>query len=686
MKILPLAYWLLGLVTPLLWQQLPALTTLLWLLAAALLLWWWGWRALAIYLFGLCWCCFTAAPATLAITGPNHSIEGQVLAAKPVLYVRIFALDGQRLASPVLARLGWYLDSPRPLPGQQIAAAVKLRPVHHRLNPGSRAAARRDAAMGLAWVGYVKQPFAVRGQADWRYRWHQWLRQKLAGFNNADVMMALLSGQRQDISAERRQWLHRTGTAHLLAISGLHVSLVALLGLWAGHLLPGNGRRWGAWLGLALAAAYAWQSGLAPSTLRALVALAAWVLWLGWRRPVLALRLWLALLCLFGTVAPLTLLDSRLWLSFAAVALILLVLWRFSLRGWRLLVAIQLGLTLLMWPLQWWLFGAVPSWSLVANLLAVPLVSLLVMPLLLTGLAVPGLWYLADGLLSGLMHFLAWLPVGFWPPALLVLLMLAPLWWLPLRLPARLAAMVTVGLLWQLKPSGEPGVWFLDVGQGSATALVAANNMVLVDTGPGLWATDGARALQASRQLDWLLLSHSDRDHSGGAAAFNAPTLAGQPQPGQQSCWQQSLRWQGTTLQVLWPPGPLSGSDNDSSCVLYSHWAGYRVLLPGDISQLVERRLNWPQVDLLAAPHHGSASSSSAYFVASTRPRWVIFSTGFANHYGFPRPEVQRRYRAQGAALWDTGQQGALFCSAQGCTGLRRFWWEAWRHWPGTLN
>ncbi|WP_417361226.1 DNA internalization-related competence protein ComEC/Rec2 [Gallaecimonas pentaromativorans] len=675
MKVLPLLSWLSGMITPLLWEQLPSLATLAAFAGLALALLVLKWRHLAVFLVGICYTSLVVYhQQPPALSAQDHSIEGTVLAEQAALYVQIYRLDDQAV-SPFLARLGWYLDQEKPVPGQVLAASARLKPLRHRLNPGSRASARRDKAMGLVAVGYVKDVVAIKGAASWQWRWHRYLERQLAGFGQQGLMLALLSGDRQLMATDTRALLAQTGTAHLLAISGLHVSLVAMLGLFLGHLLPGNGRRWGWLLGLLMAGLYAWQSGLAPPALRALVALGAWVLWLGWRRPLQGARLWLGLLSLFATLDPMVLLDSRLWLSFFAVALILLVLWRFPGRGWRSLIILQLGLGVLMWPLQSWLFGQVPAFALIANLFAVPLISLLVMPLLLAGLVVPGLWWLADQLLAVLMIGLTWLP-GEMPAAWLGLLLLPLIAALPLNGRSRLALGLCWLMAWGLRPQSS-GVWFLDVGQGTSTALIAPKAMVLVDTGPGLWATDGARRLAASHPLALLVLSHSDKDHVGGRAAFSAPVLAGQPDQGEAPCIAgQRWFWQGGVLETLWPEAP-GGEDNDRSCVLFTQIAGHTLLLTGDISQGSEALRHWPEADWLAVPHHGSKSSSSEGFIQEVNPRLAVFSRGWQNPFGFPAPQVLARYRANGSAIWDTGRQGALFCAKSGCQGLKALWWEA---------
>ena len=135
-------------------------------------------------------------------------------------------------------------------------------------------------------------------------------------------------------------------------------------------------------------------------------------------------------------------------------------------------------------------------------------------------------------------------------------------------------------------------------------------------------------------------------------------------------------RWDGFAFEILSPAaGVVSPDDNAGSCVLRISGAGVRLLLPGDIEAPVERDLvsrpDFGSVDLVVAPHHGSRTSSSAAFVQATRPRYVVFSTGFRNRWHFPATDVVERWRQSGACVFDTGEDGALQFEVTAGSALR---------------
>ncbi|WP_341503974.1 DNA internalization-related competence protein ComEC/Rec2 [Gallaecimonas sp. GXIMD4217] len=707
MRIWPPLIWLAALALPLAWTSLPSpAVVVLWALCAVIMMIV-RHPGAALFLAGLSYGCGLALlnlSSTALLqqdwSGQDLSIKAEVVAenANGLFLLDIFEVQGRPMARPMRARLGWYAKETRPAPGQQLAALVRLKPVTALANPGSQPLARQAARERLQAYGYVKKVLAADGRPGARWRWHNWLAARLAHYDQGGLLLALLSGERGAMTDDQKQLLRETGTAHLLAISGLHVSLVAGFGALLGQGLwwlcwrRGNGQGLALSLGLLLAGLYAWQAGFMPPAQRAWLGLGL-VLLLAWRRRTgrpLVLLCYLA--ALLASWDPLQLLDSRFWLSFSAVAVILLALWRFPGRGWRSLLWIQLALSLLLLPLQWWLFGAYPPLALPANLLAVPLVSLLVLPLTLLGLLVPPLWQLADALLSLLLWCLArlaWLGDSPW----LLLLPALALWLAPLPRLSRfklLAAALLLGL-GLLRQGSE--LWLLDVGQGTALALRQDDRVLLYDAGPGPWSLEGLRGLGWQQRLEALVISHGDRDHAGGLAALDTEPLslflAGQPTPGASPCSAgQQHRWQDWRLTSLWPPAGFKGSDNNQSCVLLLE-KGVRLLLPGDMEAQVEAARRWPQVDLLLVPHHGSLSSSSGAFIEQARPRVALISAGRHNPFGFPRQAVVSRYLARGIQVLDTARDGAIHCRLAPelrCRGLAPElpWWHplARYRWP----
>jgi competence protein ComEC len=354
----------------------------------------------------------------------------------------------------------------------------------------------------------------------------------------------------------------------------------------------------------------------------------------------------------------------------------------------------------------------------------VPLFGLAIMPLAMLGLIglaagwsqAPLLHWAAD-LIAVLLGFLDWLDWGAWQgPALVaqwlpvaVIAAAALLW--PRPLPGRACAL---GLLLAVPflgsrgpPAGDFRIMVLDVGQGLAVVVQTHTHALVYDAGPAYGAGDAGHsvvlpALRATgvRRLHALVVSHSDMDHAGGAVSVHsafprAAVLAPEPVRGVpvvHDCHAgQAWRWDGVVFRILHPPdGPRRGPQNDQSCVLLiSTPRGGSVLLPGDISRRAEPRvidrLPAGPLDLVIAPHHGSASSSTAAFVAATRPRYVVFAAGYRNRWDFPRPSVATRWRRSGACLLNTASDGTLRFQT-GPSGLRlrsRYradaarWWSA---------
>jgi competence protein ComEC len=370
----------------------------------------------------------------------------------------------------------------------------------------------------------------------------------------------------------------------------------------------------------------------------------------------------------------------------------------------RALGTAQLVMTVSLLPLTVWFFGQASLLGAVSNLVAVPWVSLLVVPLTLAGTVLLGIWPAAAGTLwriaGWLMHglwalleYMAQWPGAHWylPQvglAALVLAMLGAIWMLlPRGVPARwLGALLFLPLLWPRADLPAPGAFralAIDVGQGLSVLVRTRHHAMVYDFGakyPSGFDLGRAAVLPALhalgvRRLDLLMISHGDNDHAGGApavaAAFpEAPRFGGEPQRGHLSmkpCRRgQSWSWDGVTLRVLSPAGPGGQTryGNDRSCVLLVSGRGGRLLLTGDISDRIEPRVaiavgRGPPLVLLV-PHHGSKTSSSAAFIAALRPRLAIVSAGWLNRFGHPAPTVVARYAAAGVPLLNTATSGAI--------------------------
>jgi competence protein ComEC len=224
--------------------------------------------------------------------------------------------------------------------------------------------------------------------------------------------------------------------------------------------------------------------------------------------------------------------------------------------------------------------------------------------------------------------------------------------------------------------------WFtlLDVGQGLSVVVQTARHTLVYDTGMNLFGSNMSKRVvlpflnaQTVQQLDMLILSHGDNDHSGGAATLLAHLpiqrlLSGQPErflsPITEPCQAgQQWQWDGVLFEVLHPEiKAYYPKNNNYSCVLRVSNGRGAVLLTGDIEKSAELSLlNAPlQADVLVVPHHGSLSSSSPEFIQAVHPKWALFATGYLNRFGFPKPEILNRYHQQGVETLETGQVGAI--------------------------
>lgn len=537
---------------------------------------------------------------------------------------------------------------------------------------------------------------------------------------NQALLSSLLLGARTGLTVQDWQVLQQTGTSHLLAISGLHIGLIMLFGYTLARLLlrffPVLFRYYplqpmAGLFGLACGFFYVSLTGFGVSALRSFFMLALSLFFACFDRQLgLGKRLGLAF-CILLILNPLALWSLSLWLSALAVAFIAYVLqvtqsalprWRLLLKRWLYLQFAFLcgsaGIGLL----------AFQTWSLVApvaNFIAVPVVSWLVLPLaliaavfLLLGLLSPAqvCLKLAAMILTPLWSFLATLsqwPLASWHFALQThwLLILPMLFVVVLLLPRGwqgryLVLFFVLPLVFTKPASIKPGQFILtvlDVGQGLATVIQTEHHVMVYDTGPKSPAGfDAGRAVvvpylrtHAYTSIDKLMVSHGDNDHIGGAAYLLAQLPVADvlssipsklPVRYVRPCgFGQTWHWDGVAFQVL---GPVLGEpyrDNNSSCVLKISTHHASALLVGDIEAAAERELiqrvgQQLHADIIVAPHHGSRTSSIAEFVRTVHPSLVVYATGAHNRYRFPANSVKLRYSKMGAKSLNTAKVGAI--------------------------
>ena len=540
------------------------------------------------------------------------------------------------------------------------------------------------------------------------------------------VLVALATGDRSGLDAGTRRAFVATGTSHLMAISGLHVGLVALLGYWVGVRCPLAGcrvaRDRGVAVGLVVALAYSLLSGFAIPARRAWLVLLLGALCVVRRRPVDPLRA-LSLAAIVVVLSdPVSVLAPAFVLSFGAVFVLSLQFrvwrWRGARRRswWRALTATQLLLSLSLAPVTLAYFGEVSLLGPVVNLVMLPLYSFVIVPgVLCAGVLVavgvsPAGWVLsavhaaATGSLT-LLSACADLPVATaapaaLPPSLTLLLCIAALVAaLAAGAPGRSLGAVVFALPWAWVPPPVPAgcavATLLDVGQGTSIAIATRRKHFLYDTGPAYYRGGNAAErivlpyLRASGagELDGIIVSHGDADHAGGlhsviAASPSAGVLKGggfsDRAVGPWVPCRRGQRWRanGVTFDIVWPPRAAIArdNDNDASCVLRLRTGDFSLLLVGDIEAAAETELvalGIAPADAVTMPHHGSPTSSTPDFVARVDARHVLVSSAPGNRWGFPDGGVTARWRNRGATVWNTADQGALRVRLCATSGIR---------------
>lgn len=635
-------------------------------------------------------------------------------------------------------------DEVMPQPGALCSLSVRLKKPHGNANPGGFDYEAWLLSEGVTATGSARHANCGPGPHLSVDRLRLSLRQHFQTHfvgqpEMAGVVLALMTGDRVLVSDETWERYAATGVIHLMAISGMHITLIAVVAAWLSlHLLrrvPGLGliiplHKPALLAGLAVATAYGLVAGFSVPTQRTLVMLAVVgvAYWWQWRLPALQV-LGLAMLVVL-LWWPLAVHAVGFWLSFGAVALLMLIgQSQAHLPVWHQAVRMQLLLSVLLLPPTLWFFERASWVSPFANLLAVPVVTFVVVPLGLLGLVcwpvAPVLADLVWGLAIQVMTVLDALLLQFqgWPYAsvdwslpgrtgfawicLAALCLFQPFrprlrWLAPLFL-------LPVFMVAQPPFPGSLRVTVLDVGQGLSVLLETDSYRLLYDTGAAFGERDAGRnvILPALRQqglhrLDRLILSHDDLDHTGGAASI----LARVPVTDVVGAWPDSLRhvrhvphvpcegqrWQvdGWTFAMLAPVNGLEEglSDNNRSCVLRVSKGRAALLLPGDMEApgefvLLERGAN-VRSDVLLLGHHGARAASTAEWLAAVEPRLAIASAGYRNHFGHPAPEVRQRVRAAGATLLETARTGMLVIDMRATgdvtwSGYRqsghRYWW-----------
>ncbi len=788
---------------------------------------------------GLSLCCLLTASTILALSVINarcllqdhrqlvRDIEGQdilvtgMVASLPMqnthgvrfkfeVHVARHAHTHAALQLPAWVELNWYDREGGGMgdamawgdlhPGDTWQFVVRFKAAHGLRNPGGFDEELWLWAQGVMATGTVRSGKSDAApqklSASWSFpmaQARQFIRSQIAlslapvdlpARNHAGVIAALVMGDQGAIQAADWDLFRATGVAHLMSISGLHITLWAwlfakLIGhVWRWTALTGSSLclRWpaplvSAWGGVSLATLYALFAGWGLPAQRTVLML--WVIVivqsLGLRWP----RIWVWALAFWVLIIwdPWALLQAGFWLSFIAVgALMLGSPLHFSLRTkmrtgdpelvqendlkplrlnmgssiWRGFLSLakeQWVVMLALTPLSILFFGQVSWIGLLANFIAIPWVTWVVTPLAMLGMLYSPFWPLALWLLQPLMlllELMGKLPGSVWnmpvPPVAIAAvavgggLLLLQAW--PWAIRCWGILFLLPAFLWQepRPPHGQFDLWFADVGQGNAVILRTANHALLYDAGPAYSENSdaGQKVLvplmsRMGVQLDRLVLSHRDLDHTGGAKAVlgahqNAQVWssleAGHPltkiRPVQACLAGQKWQWDGVQFEFLHPTQTdyeAKSSSNALSCVLRidarqgaAQPNGLQqldlkmasALLVGDIEAPQEmsllQRSVLQSVGVLLVPHHGSQTSSTESFIGALMPQWAVVQAAYRSRYGHPAPKVVERYESMGvklvaspacgAAYWQSIEPEKLQCERE----LRKRYWDYQSH------
>ena len=628
-------------------------------------------------------------------------------------------------------------SSPKLTPGSNWQLMVRLKRPHSTLNPGSFDNEKYSLVKGIRAIGYVVE--SDQNQLLSLVNRYQLLRLRATIANQIThhlrskplhpIIIALTTGITDKIEQTQWQIFRNTGTNHLVAISGLHLCLVASIGLvitkalWRRFkLLPLSlpTQEAGIIGGLIIALSYALIAGLSIPTQRALIALSAIGVFSLLRRFTNPWNILLWSLLAVLLLSPLSQLTASFWLSFGAVfAIAYTNHQRINLNQgyWHSFWRLQTAITLTLMPLTLLFFQQFSLTTFIANLVAVPIIGSIVTPLSLLGISCLLLYeklgvvilHVAVDLLN-----LVWLYLDFislntakinlhlsisepwiiFTSLIGIVLLLAPR-----GLPTKY-----LGVCWLVPiffpPSLTPAnhqLFFtiLDVGQGLASIIQTTNHSLIYDTGLKYSSGNSADSIilpylikKKINQLDVLIVSHGDNDHSGGAISIlketpvkklitSAPEMFENYQP--LTCHSnQSWQWDGIKFEFLSPPLNSKFNSNNNSCVLKVSNDFFTLLLPGDIEKEGERFLlaNYQdqlKTTILIAPHHGSTSSSSEKIVRAFNPQFVIFATGYKNRFRLPSRKVVDRYLKNGATLLNTSETGAIKFTVDTKTGTIKY-------------
>jgi competence protein ComEC len=632
----------------------------------------------------------------------------------------LFKTKDQKLA------LAWYQSVPILHVGEEWQLNVKLKKPHGFENPGGfdykkwliseniQGTGEIISGKNNQLIAYQHHFFSVNQIREYLL---EKMQMSLAGQPLSEMIFALTIGDRNDMSSDEWLVLQRTGTAHLMAIAGLHIGLISGMifflidFLWrrSTFLCLRIPSKIAAGISsLIIALIYSALAGFALPTERALIMLAVILFGMILRRPLVVWHSVLMAILVILILNPLSILSDAFWLSFCAISSITYALsGRLGVRNkWKELGKLQWVVAAGVFPLTLMIFNQGAWLSPLLNAIAIPWVGLIVLPLSLLACAVvffsPSLahllWLVALKnlqwvwiVLSFFSHqsWVSWQPnlssIDLFFSSIAIFLLLSPK-----GFPGRyLGFFLFLPLLFVIHdkvPEGNVKFTLLDVGQGLASVVETAHHVLIFDTGPkfspifdaGIAVILPFLHYYGINHVDKIIISHGDNDHIGGVWSLiknisiqeistSVPERFDQIKSIKITACQRGDEWiwDQVDFQILYPPVHELACGNNCSCVLKITAGQRSILLTGDIEKpaenyLVSNEKSFLTSSVLVAPHHGSKTSSTPDFIAAVNPKFVFFPVGYLNRFHFPSSIILQRYQSLHIPAFSTAEEGAI--------------------------
>lgn len=636
----------------------------------------------------------------------------------------------------------------KPQLGEIWRADVKLRPISARLNHGGFDRQQWYFSKRIIAIGNVQSTVKIGDDFSYRTHFLQNSLKQTEGLSLQGLLIALAFGERAWL--DNKTWLiyQQTNTAHLIAISGLHIGLAMGIGFFFARLLQLSlpTRFISPWFplcfGVLITLGYAYLAGFSLPTFRAMMALLFIAILQFSRRYYTPLQMLCLVVAFLLFCDPLMPLSVSFWLSIGAVACLIvwyryvplsIIEWRhqklFRKVRWILgLFHLQLGLLILFTPIQLFFFSGLALNGFLANLIAVPLYSFLLVPLILFAVLTNGAfssWHFSNAIAQGITQCLSFFQGSYVPISINLSLILTALLSLVFggvlyglyfasqaqtkNTPLKSSQFFTLNSTKILPPDnyrkallgiififcvciGSLGYRYftkpkwqldtLDVGQGLATLIVKEGKGVLYDTGPAWQSGIGGSSMaeleilpylqREGIELETLILSHDDNDHSGGAKAILVaypeielitPSRKNYDETHRTFCLQgKQWQWRGFDFKVLSPTQITDRAENPQSCVILFTDGQYQILLTGDADVATERSFaeKAGKINVLQVGHHGSKTSTGEFLLAQTKPDIALISSGRWNAWNFPHPTVIERLNRYQSVVENTAISGHI--------------------------